>query len=176
MSIFASSALLTSSPPRNVPSLYPWMTPCVRRKYTALPSRECHSTSVIGRTGSTKEDDEELALPTVVCAEKREWDSRRRAREPPNAMKPKARTRRVGAIRGGGHLIGVGEHRNKKPSPFEGRGWGEGSYYFAISSTRRSRITLTLITPGYVSSCSTFFAISFARRSCSKSLIFAVST
>lgn len=48
--------------------------------------------------------------------------------------------------------------------------------YFASSSTLRSRITFTLITPGYVSSASIFFAMSFASRSCVRSSIFLVST
>lgn len=65
------------------------MTLRVKRKYTALPSRECHSTSVIGGMGSIKEDadEEELAaLPGVVCAEKREYDSSKATVASPTMM------------------------------------------------------------------------------------------
>ena len=67
------------------------------------------------------------------------------------------------------------------PRPFDklragrGRGQGKGGY-FAVSITLVSRITFTLITPGYVSSFSIFCAISFASVRCCKSSTFSAST
>ena len=62
--------------------------------------------------------------------------------------------------RGGGNFP---FRMKKRAGACAGSPLSEFSFYFAYSTLRNSRITLTLICPGYSSSDSIFFAISFAR-------------